>query len=457
MPRIAAETAALIAQHYQWIRDGMSIREGWRRWVKSGGPCDPRSTTGHMQYDAYRRMLANSRYMGRWAFGRKKNAWNSKLDYTRQVLQPDTEVTLVQSDELRIVSDELFFAVQERLAKFKLGHRGPLKKKDVQLWDLVTGLFICAQCKVRYYQAGANGHAMQCKNRDLCPCSSIVKRKDAVGFVCSKLTELIAQDADLIMQIVGRAQEIDCAGDAALGAEITRVEKKITSLKNKIDDLSDMAGQGSDDDRAELMAKVRAAQVERAGLQVDFARLQAARDTAVTTITPDQVRQMLGDLMHLLEDGAAGKLGEDAVYRAAAVFEMLVGGRIWVHVQRRAGGRVRTSVRGVFKPNLLQTVQAETGDGRPAGGSEPGEVEVFLRMPPKADLLAPRVHQLVDVQGLSLRAAATIIQQEGFPKMNSGIIWQIHRRYHEIQGQPAPDLNGRHTTGRSKRASGPAA
>ncbi|MHC4407060.1 MAG: hypothetical protein ACYTG0_46195, partial [Planctomycetota bacterium] len=43
-PEVDPEVAARIRQHFQWIRDGMSIREGWRRWLAAGGPCDPRST-----------------------------------------------------------------------------------------------------------------------------------------------------------------------------------------------------------------------------------------------------------------------------------------------------------------------------------------------------------------------------------------------------------------------------
>jgi hypothetical protein len=82
--------AERIHQHYEWIRDGMALKEGWRRWVAAGGPCDPRSTVGYMSYPAYRRMLSNPCYTGVWAFGRKKNVWSNKRDYTRQVLMVGT-------------------------------------------------------------------------------------------------------------------------------------------------------------------------------------------------------------------------------------------------------------------------------------------------------------------------------------------------------------------------------
>lgn len=67
----------------------------------------------------------------------------------------------------------------------------------------------------------------------------------------------------------------------------------------------------------------------------------------------------------------------------------------------------------------------------------PEEVEVWLRKPPLRDLLAPYVHQLIDIEGMSFRAAAKRLQKEGF-QINSGVVWQIFERYYEMIGQPKP-------------------
>ena len=134
VPSVNPDVAKLIVQHYVWIRDGMPIREGWRRWVEAGGPFDPRSTLGYMSYSAYRRMLSNPRYTGRFAFGRTRSVWSSKRDYASKVLQPDTEVIVYQSEELRIIDEELFLAVQQRLAALKLGPRGPKKPPQQNSW-----------------------------------------------------------------------------------------------------------------------------------------------------------------------------------------------------------------------------------------------------------------------------------------------------------------------------------
>ena len=449
IPGILDEVGALIRQHCQWIRDGMAVKEGCRRWVQAGGPCDPRSTTGQMTYPAYRRMLSNPRYTGRWAFGKTKNTWSNKRDYTLHVIQPETEVAVVLVEELRILDDDLFFAVQQRMAGQKLGPRGPRKAKTMQLHDLVTDCFYCARCEVRYQQAGGNGRAMSCRRGDLCPCNSTVSRSEATEAICRELAALLVCDDALVEAIIGRAVQLDAAGDESVRAELARSEKATVTLAHKVEDLTELLGQGSPDDRATLKAKIRAAQAERYGLLSDAARLRQALGATEATLTPERVRAMLEDLGGLLEAGAAGTLGPDVVYRAAAAFRLAVGGRILVQIDRRPG-RKRTSARGRFRPGLIATARAELA--LPAGSTvaEAAEVVVWLRQPPKTDALADRAHQLIDGQGMSFRQAAAALEAEGQTKVNTGVAWQMYHRYYEMLGQPVPVRP--FTTGRPRKS-----
>ncbi|MEX2137674.1 MAG: recombinase family protein [Pirellulales bacterium] len=398
VPEVDPVAAELIRQHVDWILNGMPLREGWRRWMTAGGPFDPRSTSGHMSYPSYRRMLSNPRLTGRFAFGRKRNVWKSKKDRVAQIDGAETDVIFVQSEELRIVGDPQFAELQKLLAELKLGPRGPKRRKEPQLWDLLTDCFLCEACSsqkpIRFYQAGGRGHGMSCKRADLCSCLTVVQRKEAVLAVCQRLDELLQRDGDLLEQTIASAVQLDSAGDERISLDLKRLENKIAAISRKINDLADVAGEGSDEDRALLKAKVRAAQLERLTEEAERARLQSALSMEARTITPEEVRILLGNLTQLLIDGAAGKLGGDLVHRAADVFRKLVGGRIWVRVERRAG-RKRTNVRGVFTPVLLPTVQAELGDNRSVE-TEALETWVWLRQPPKRDRLADRVYQLIE-------------------------------------------------------------
>ena len=448
MPQINPEVAELIRMHFKFHIDGVPLNEGLRRWLAAGGPCDPRSTTKRMTYTAYRRLLSNIRLTGRWEFGRNRNRFSTKLDYVQQMEQPESEVATYQCEELRIIDDETFTAMQSVLAGLKSGPRGPRKKKQVRLWDLTTEFFFCAQCSqpdqpVRFYQTGAHGTGMQCKRGDQCPCKSAVRREEAVLAVCETLSELIRRDSVLIEEVICKSCERDEKGDEGLRQECAKWENSIRTLTRRIDDLYELSGVGSEDDRKDVKARIRGAQSERVTAQLEMARLKKALGGSKASLTPESVRKQLDDMASLLEQAAAGQLGDDAVYKTLAVFRRLTAGVIYVHVERRQG-RKRTNVRGVFRPHLIQ---AWKGDAKPLKGEDPGNesVSVWLRKPPRADALAEQVHQLIDIEGLSYRAAAKRLQEGGL-KINSGNVWSSYRRYYEMKGATPPKLpynNGR--------------
>lgn len=441
-PVIAEAVGKLIVQHFEWIRDGMSIREGWCRWVAAGGPCDPRSTTKTMSYSAYRRMLSNRRYTGLWAFGRRRNRWSSSLDYSIQVDQPETEVKFFQCEELRIVSDELFFEVQKVLEPHKKGPRGPRKHKPAQLWDLTTGLFYCAACStpddlVRFYQTGAQGRGMGCKRGKLCACHSAVRRKEAVLAICAALLQRLSADQPLVDEVVRRAVELDQQPDSGRETGILELQRRIRLTTARISDLADLAGEGSEADRKEMKAKVRQQQIGRGLLVSELSRLKDNSVRKSKYLTPDGGRKIAENIRTAFESAARGDLGPDLVHKAFAIFKRLVGDRIMVTVERRAG-RKQTSVRAVFHCLLLEVVQRELGVDDPESPPAP-ELSVWLRKPPRIDLMAERVHELVDIQKLSLRQAADQLCQEEY-QVNSGHVWYAYRRYYEMRGLPTPDL-----------------
>jgi DNA invertase Pin-like site-specific DNA recombinase len=428
MPAVDEETAALILQHFEWAREGLPLREGLRRWRASGGPSDRRSALGQMSYNAYRRMLGNPRYTGRWAFGRKRNSWSSKKDYTRQVDAPEGEVKALICEELRIVSDELFFAVQGRLAKLGTGPRGPRRAKDPQLWDLVTGVFHCAHCRVRFHVCGANGGAMRCP-RPECPSPVMVNRRDAVGAVCNELARLMRGDADLAGRLVAATVRLGAGGDEEEARAVAECERKARVLTGRISDLAELAGEGSEQDRAELKARIKAAQADRAGLQAEISRRRAA--SCRRPLTPEEVGRAVDDLGDVVRSAAAGELGPEAVYRAADMFRRLVGGEVWVHTEARPG-RKRAVVRGRFAPRMLSVVAEASGRPEAGDGLAPAEAEVWLRRPPRLDAVAPEVRRLYEDEGLGFRAIAERLG------IGCGNVYASYCRYYEMRSLPVP-------------------
>lgn len=439
-PEVDPVVAELIRKHARLLLGGMSLKRGWRQWLTDGGPCDPRSTTGYMSYKSYRRLWRNARLVGHWEYGRMRNSFSTKRDYTLQIQQPDSNVSVMQCEELRILDDETFHALQSMLNNFRRGPHGPRKQRPVQLWDLTTDLFYCAHCStpdlpVRFHQAGAHGSAMQCKNRDLCKCTTAVRRDEAVQALCQELAKLIARDSALVEEVICRSRELDTHGYDDLRKEISMTEKQIQTLTHRINDLYELSGKGAESDRQEVLARIQSAQTQRADANCRLIHQKRTLEGATASLTPDEVRSHLSDMSALLENAAAGLLGSEAVHTALAVFRGLTGGRIMVHVEPRKG-RKRVNVRGVFQSHLIQVVQGRAGmHGHTA--NESAEISVWLRQPPRLDQLADRVHQLIDQDGLSYREAAHRLRQEGH-NVNSGNTWYIRRRYYEMQGQPVP-------------------
>jgi len=445
-PEINPEVAKLIVKHFEWIRDSMPICEGCRRWNEEGGPCDPRATTGYMTVTAYRRLLCNPVYCGQWSFGKKRNKWFSKKDGIRQIEQPESGYKTVQREHLRIVSDELFLAVQERLANGKRGrHKWRRREGPLKLWDVTTGLFECGHCGHRLIQGGSNGIAMscpapKCPTKEVGAANGYVQREEAVKAVCAKLGELIMSDDTLVQEIVSLAQGIDARRED-LAAQVAEADRNVVRLKRKIKFVIEAATNMPESSHGELMAEVKAAQHELAAWQLQLSQAKSALDKPKSVITPDHVRVILSEFGDLLNNAVEGKLGGDVIYTAAQVLEDLVGGKIIVRFERRPS-RKRCVVRGAFRPCLLHTV-AKRLDVTALASGPSAEVLVWLRKPPRIDLIADEVKRLYDDEGVGFREIGDRLG------CGSGNACLSYKRWHEMNGLPLPPR--RTNTGRPRK------
>jgi len=429
---VAPEAAGLIRQHLAWLADGMPITEGWRRWVTAGGPCDPRATGGRMGLESYRRMISSEKLIGVWKFGQKRSSWSSKRDYTRQVIQPESAVKVARHEHLRIVDDELFFKVQERLGRGTRGRHKTQRKtgKPVMLWDLVTDLFHCPHCQHRFQQTGGDGHSMACAD-DLCSHPGMVRRREAVHAILVKLGEILIQDHELIDRITSCAITRDGQGDEEIRKQISEELRQVEKLGRKIDLLVEMASDATTGDQEEQKVKIRLARQERATHQARMAQLQAQEKADRKVLTAEEAHAILADFRSLLAKAGSAEAEPDAVYKAAEIFRSLVGGKILVYFEKRPG-RKRTVARATFRPQLLRVVAERAGVSvQPGANDESPEVSVWLREPPTSDQVADEVKRLWD-DGQGYRAIA---QKLG---VSDQIVWTAFRRWHEMRNLSLP-------------------
>jgi site-specific DNA recombinase len=440
-PAVHAETVKLIVKHAGWLLAGMKAAEGARRWRAANGPYDPRSTVGKMTDRSYRRLFSNVRLTGRWEYGRKRNQWSSKRDANHPELQPDSEVNTFLCEELRILPDSTFLALQQVLSPLGRPARDRRAARTKALHDLVTDVFHCPHCDRRYHACGAECRLMKCPGID-CQHRVTVDRPRAVAAVVAKLGELLGQDHDLIEWVVTATARLDEEGDEQAVAEIAEVQRKVEASTRKIADLDDRAGDGTDEDRAETKAKVRAAQAERSGHRITLERLRRAA-AGRRQVRPDEVRHALAEFATVLAAAADGRLGEEEIFRAATIFRRLIGGRVTVLAGPRARRR-HPEVRGEFTPALLESLAEEVGIPIAATGPTPSPVSVWLRRPP-IDGLAEEARRLHEDEHMTFKQIGKLWGQSSSPA------FRAYHRYYEMIGQPAPPSTAKHGRARSKR------
>lgn len=477
VPEVDPEAADHVRRAFRRVKNGMSITRAWKLWLAEGGPYDSRSKEGRMSLEAFRRMLANERYRGLWRHGEFRSVWSSKKDYVLRVPRAADEVLVRIDESLRIVDDATFFAVGARLAANKKRRAGgdshataggaptatrskkekgkataATDRKEPHLWDLVGDCFHCPTCDVRLYVSGSNAVGFRCKNR-LCPNRLALRRETAVRAVCEELCRLISRDGELIADVVAAAMRLDAAGEESVSAELARVRRRISPVTGAIDTLLELAGEGTAEDRESRKVKIRAVEQERSVLREQEARLRTLLGAGATSITPDRVRRLLAEAATLLGQGAEGRLGVEEVFVDAEAFRRLVGGRIEVRVECLPG-RKRHAVRGVFRPGLLRATREVLGLPTVVGASDPepiGEVKVWLRRPWKHDLLADRVGELIETNGLTYREAAERLRAEGVAvsKLAVGRIFARFRQLRELRS-----CAGKSESGDANRAEG---
>ena len=435
MPSVDEKTGAMILEHYRLVADGHELIGCWKKWRADGGPTDPRSTTGQMSYPAYIRMLQRESYIGRWQFCRKRNTWSGKGDLT-QVRQPTNEIQILVCEELRIVPDELFMRVQARLRSQATGPRIKRAKTCRQLHELVIGLFYCACCRgKRFYMAGANGLYMRCQNPE-CPAHAMIYRPRAVAEICGALVQLL-KDAGFVDTVMASFAALTDTDRDSLDQRIIQAERALRQLANKLTDLDDLLGVGTDDQRRQRRDQIKAVAAEHAAAEAELAAFRRQRRGGSSApITREQVMRELADLLGLLNDAAAGTLGPDGGHRAAEVFRRLVGGQILVHAMKR-GGRKDYVVTGTFTPDLIGPVRQKLdADTAPTTSSEP--VKVFLVPPPFVDTIAEEVQKLYDTDRIGFRLINRALEAKYARKIGTGNICAARRRYYEMRGLPTP-------------------
>ena len=197
--------ARWVCQIFEWFAVKLwSINAIARELTKLKVPKGVHSKKTVWHHQQVRRILSNSKYIGRWSWGAKRTIRNSK-GKVRQIPVPEDRKAVRERPDLRIVPQELWELAQKRLIQLtkQFGmqpgqkRRGPRVHHSVEYpQGLLRGLVVCAVCKRRMWQEGRGGkYFLACPDSGdgpgLCPMCTRVPVKAAEDAILGTLADLL--------------------------------------------------------------------------------------------------------------------------------------------------------------------------------------------------------------------------------------------------------------------------
>jgi nucleotide-binding universal stress UspA family protein len=306
-----------------------------------------------------------------------------------------------QFEELRIVSEELWYGAQKRLAENVHANAGRKPRDGDRKFRprLLNGLFYCAEHKQQLHVGGAFGKSMYCpvckrlfaKQR---PLYSLLNRELAVKLTCDKLADIIRFDTHLVEEIIAACQKEAKAAQKPDHCIMADKTARLGKVNRQIQFLLDNPGE-TDEDRKESAEKLKLARCERSQLSADLGLLQAAGEKSIVVPNVEEVRVCIYNLDKIL--GAAAVVeNHDETLMAREVIKMLTEGRIEV-VQQGERQRRQGWLQGRFKVSLVSClVNRLTEAGCRHDGAGGIDVGVDFRGLKSLDIEATRAKEMYD-------------------------------------------------------------
>jgi len=394
---IDPEAADLVRQIYRWyVEERMQTIQIMRRLNAMSEPMlPPNCKSGRWTRGAVERVLKNRRYRGCWEYGVTESVYLPEQDYVTKHFRAEP-LRAAQIEELRIVTDELWHAVQVRRLDGGHGGRNANDGDSVKRPVLLNGIFVCPahQEKQRLWVGGNRGQYMVCpvcqgiesKSR---PLFSMLNRELAAQLTCHKCAELLmASDETLIGEVVSACQAEVQESQLPDPGQVARLKSELQGLSASI--AAALRNPGvTEADQAETDSLVRDFRSQRAKVAAKLGFLGSALTRAIRVPTVDEVREMLTNLEQILLDGATRD--PERVNLVRSTVELLTGGEIELF----QAGEARSHggwLQGRFKLHLLNCLVKKV-TGVSALLEHPAvEVIIDYREAPRAkpSLYAPR-------------------------------------------------------------------
>jgi len=260
-------------------------------------------------------LLKNERYIGIYTWRARKGVKNPRTGKRMDVKRPESEHLKRESPHLRIVSDELWNAVQKRRAQASRSTRPPgiYPNSRQELYPTRLFMLYCRDCdrSLRLDRTGKYAH--------LC-CAHGKEGKPECRLRTSKSLSIIDNcilghlqgrffDQEAMDFLLERANAFLIEEAAKPPVDTVELEKQIQNATDRIKRLAERVANLDDGPAADLlMQKIRES-------QSDLTRLQSEREIAATNnfrpqpIDRDSLEQLLSKLRNLMMEDVVASQG----------------------------------------------------------------------------------------------------------------------------------------------------
>ena len=237
-------------------------------------------------------ILRNPIYKGLVTWNKRRGKKVPGTGRRIQKRRPDSEWIGVQDESVRIVSDELWQCVQNRLRVARAG-TSPINKRGRPPRYLLTGLLTCASCGSHYIVRNGKdyGCSSQGNGRDaLCDQRIMIKRADVEQKLLSGIKDQLL-DPSVIKEVT---KQIRAEARRLTRSPTTTASVLLKKLDRQINDLAETICEVGKSDI--LTAKLKKLETERQSLK---AKSSSSTTCKLIAGTAEKWREIVGNLEDL--------------------------------------------------------------------------------------------------------------------------------------------------------------
>jgi len=351
---------------------------------------------------------------------------------------------VIQIEDFRLISDEVWYAAQAMLHEEKARNAGrkPQDGDTASRPRILNGLFWCPTHSRKLYVSGVNGKYMICRDcravdRESRPLYSQLPRGLSLQKTCETMLKLVRGDESLIERVIASCQVAAAALQAPEPQVLATAAARIVKLDRRIALIMRNPGETEVDEK-ESEAELKRLRRDRGEALAVQQAAQAAATRSIEVPSETEVRVLLQHLGDILIQAA--NLSTPGVAEELRLFlDRFTGGRIELE---QMGERLpgRGWLRGRFRGNVITSI-VRSLTGKEIASSSPDQAIVmdFFEETSKAAASAEEVKRLYD-QGLLTKQIA---RQLSMPRSAVTAALDV---WYSARGLERPD-------GRSRRAS----